>query len=447
MQRVFHFSGNILAFFMVLCFLCAPDVHAVPSYARQTGLACAQCHRAFPQLTSFGREFKAGGYTLSQLKSITAKGGTTAPLKLNEVLPLSLMFQAAYERTDEKQPGTQNDDVYFPQQFSVFLAGEMTPHVGTFLQVTYTQEDDKFSMDNTDIRIAYTTALMGKQFAYGLTLNNNPTVEDLWNSTPAWGFPFASPDDVPAPAAAALVDGGLGQEAAGLGAYGFYNRQWYGDVTLYRTAQIGGPEPPSADSEDTINDVAPYWRFAWQMHDAPYLLELGTYGLYAKLYPQGVSGETDNYTDLGFDWEFSRQIGDDEIVFQGTYIYETVDLDASFAAGNASHTSNDLHTARANASYYLDGSYVFTLAGFLIRGDKDNHFYSNSDDPLQTSAGGSPDSDGIIGQAAYYPWQNLRLSLQYTYYTQFNGSKDNYNGQGRDATDNNTLYVLAWFMW
>jgi len=37
---------------------------AVPSYARQTGLACEACHTVFPQLTPFGRTFKASGYTL-----------------------------------------------------------------------------------------------------------------------------------------------------------------------------------------------------------------------------------------------------------------------------------------------------------------------------------------------------------------------------------------------
>ena len=31
--------------------------------------------------------------------------------------------------------------------------------------------------------------MFGKPFTYGITLNNNPGVEDLWNSTPAWGFP------------------------------------------------------------------------------------------------------------------------------------------------------------------------------------------------------------------------------------------------------------------
>jgi len=39
----------------------------VPSFTRQTGLACSACHYQFPQLTPFGRLFKLNGYTLTGL--------------------------------------------------------------------------------------------------------------------------------------------------------------------------------------------------------------------------------------------------------------------------------------------------------------------------------------------------------------------------------------------
>jgi len=34
--------------------------------------------------------------------------------------------------------------------------------------------------------------------------------------------------------------------------------------------------------------------------------------------------------------------------------------------------------------------------------------------------------------------------VQYTLYDRFNGGKDNYDGAGRRASGNNTLYLLAW---
>src|SRR5262249_46152799 len=36
----------------------APFALAVPSYARQTDLPCSACHVRFPELNSFGRQFK-----------------------------------------------------------------------------------------------------------------------------------------------------------------------------------------------------------------------------------------------------------------------------------------------------------------------------------------------------------------------------------------------------
>ena len=434
---------SVLGVLGFLLLLSAEHAQAVPSYARQTGMACNLCHTAFPELTSFGRSFKASGYTLTQMKQITA-GANAAKLELNDILPLSLMLQTSYTRTEHKQPGTQNNNVEFPQQLSLFLAGEITNHVGSFIQATYTQEEDNLSMDNSDIRLADQSTLAGKEIIYGLTLNNNPTVADLWNSTPAWSFPYASADSVPTPAAGALIDGGLAQAVAGLGAYALWDDRLYADVTAYRTAEIGQLQPTNA-SEDTIENVAPYWRLAWQHKWGDNYLELGHYGLYAQLYPQGISGQTDKYTDVAFDLTYERKFGTDLFTLHTTYIYEDQDLNASHAAGDSENQSNDLNTFRADAHYYFDGSVVLSLAYFMIRGDSDNILYSP--DQVDGSRNGSPDSDGMIAEVGYYPWQNLRLSLQYTAYFQFNGSSNNYDGFGRDASDNNTLYALVWLVW
>ena len=87
------------------------------------------------------------------------------------------------------------------------------------MQVTYDSQGDHFSWDNTDIRYAnHGGNLFGKPITYGITLNNNPTVEDLWNSTPAWGFPFVGSNVAPGPSAGALINGGLAQDVAGVGA-------------------------------------------------------------------------------------------------------------------------------------------------------------------------------------------------------------------------------------
>ena len=72
-------------------------------------------------------------------------------------------------------------------------------------------------MDNTDLRYANQTKLGGKELDYGITLNNNPAVQDLWNSTPAWGFPWISSEAGVSPIAGAVIDGTLGGDVAGAG--------------------------------------------------------------------------------------------------------------------------------------------------------------------------------------------------------------------------------------
>ncbi len=56
--------------FALLCAAATPS-RAVPSFARQTGMACAACHTVFPELTPFGREFKLNGYVLDNIKQVT----------------------------------------------------------------------------------------------------------------------------------------------------------------------------------------------------------------------------------------------------------------------------------------------------------------------------------------------------------------------------------------
>ena len=57
-------------------------------------------------------------------------------------------------------------------------------------RVTYEDESRSFVWDSTDIRFALAKNIGGKRTIFGLTLNNGPTVQDVWNTTPAWSFPF-----------------------------------------------------------------------------------------------------------------------------------------------------------------------------------------------------------------------------------------------------------------
>ena len=85
-------------------------------------------------------------------------------------------------------------------------------------------------------------------------------------------------------------------------------------------------------------------------------------------------------------------------------------------------------------------------------GTADMGLYNNGS-PITGSANGSPNSNSFLVEVDYIPFGkgtffldpyfNMRLSLQYWAYTQFNGATTNYDGYGRSAGQNNTTYFVT----
>jgi hypothetical protein len=93
-----HLVGTIGLKIVVLLFpiallvvLSEPNARAVPSYSRQTGLPCASCHYAPPELNAFGRQFKLDGYTFTTKPEVSDdKKDHNSGLHILEAFPLSL---------------------------------------------------------------------------------------------------------------------------------------------------------------------------------------------------------------------------------------------------------------------------------------------------------------------------------------------------------------------
>lgn len=66
--------------------------------------------------------------------------------------------------------------------------------------------------------------------------------------------------------------------------------------------------------------------------------------------------------------------------------------------------------------------------------------------PVEGNVSGRPETKGYVLEMNYLQRQHVKLALQYTAYTRFNGRSENYDGFGRDAADNNTVYLLGWVM-
>ena len=451
-KKVSFLKKNGLSFvggFVALLFLVfsSGTVEAVPSFARQTGLSCSACHTVFPELTSFGRQFKLNGYTLTGIKTINQTkaekdGNKSDILNLLSISPISAMFQSGITHVSKTIPGTQNNNVEFPQQLSLFYGGQITPHIGAFIQITMDDESGTFGMGKTDIR--YSNHSNGKTpFIYGLTLNNNPTVQDVWNTTPAWGFPYTASGVAPTPGAAPMIEN-LGGMVAGLGGYGLVNNLFYFEFTGYGTAQLGAALPPDASAAGVIKGIAPYWRLAVQHQWTKSYLEVGTYGMSTSMFPMGVSGLTDKYADFAFDLQYEYMFSKGQFTFHTTYITENQTLNASHDAGDSQNLSNKLNTFKCDGSVFLRAGVNFTLGYFNTTGTTDNVLYAPAD--MEGSRTGTPNSSGILAQFDYLPWANTKISLQYVAYSKFNGAKTDYDSSGRNASDNNSIYLQFWFL-
>ena len=450
--------------------ICRPAL-AVPSFARQTVMACAACHTVFPELTPFGREFKLNGYVLDNLKQI--KGITIdnrSTLALNALPPVSVMLQVSYTHTAAALPDSaatgalaKDGDVLFPQQASIFYAGKIADGLGAFVQLTYDGAEDSFGFDNADIRYArhYTIGgtpskdpdhpdllVGGQDLVLGVTVNNSPTVQDVWNTTAAWGFPYAGSSVAPGAVTSTKLEagaGGLGQNAGGAGVYAWWNDSLYAEFSLYTAAIRGGAHPLDSTQSGVIHGVSPYWRLAYETRWDRNSLMIGTYGIDAHLHPgngQPLSGPVDRYRDTAVDLQY-QFIGEDHLFTVLTsYIHEKQALDASFASGLAANPSNTLKTFKIVGEYSYQRMIGGSLGFFTTSGSSDATLYPAAD--VVGSTQGLPDTQGQIAEINYLPWLNAKLQLQYTRYSKFNGAGTNYDGAGRSAGDNNTLYLLIW---
>jgi hypothetical protein len=417
----------------------------VPGYSRQTGMACSACHYQFPQLTPFGRLFKLNGYTLTGLPTIGQPGdsGSKQSLKLLPIPALAVMAVSSLTHTSSAQPGTQNGTAALPQQFSLFAAGAITPKLGMFSQFTYTAADGSFGVDNIDIRYADHSVVGEKPVIFGLTLHNNPTVQDVWNTVPAWAYPFMSSGSAASSIASTLIDGGLGQKVVGLGAYSLYDNLLYTEFTAYRSGLQGTSMPLDSSARGVASGVIPYWRLALQHETEATSLMLGTFGFDARMFPDGVSGLRDHFTDVAVDGQVEQRHAGTTWIGRASFIHERQQLLATQAAGGADLAAQTLSTARASVAYLPNMRYSFTLGYSQTTGSTDGTLYAPAS--VSGSRTGSPNTGSAIGEINYNAWQNARLGLQYVAYNKFNGASSAYDVVGgRPASANNTLYAYMW---
>jgi hypothetical protein len=460
-------AGLLFAAFFV--FELAAPARALPSYARQTGQPCGTCHTDFAGLTPYGRRFKIGGYTAGGGQYRTTLfpfDNSTKDYQRPWVPPISMMSVVGYTHTatgmgPPADPFAANDNITYAAPLSFFWGGAITDHIGAFAQLTYGGPPaasgigfDPFvhswGWDNTDVRYADSTSIGKMSITYGITANNNPTVQDPWNTTPAWQFPYVNSPFQGLGAkfgSTTMIDGNLGPgHVVSVGPYAYINDLIYLEASVYRTLE---PSAQNALGEDPFGDpfglfgASPYWRAVIEPHWGPHWLEVGTFGMIANFHPWVAAGtpltatfpQTDKFTDIGFDAQYQYQGDNFWFTLRGNFIHELQKLDASVTNGLVAPNllNNELNEARAYASLAYGNNNRVVLTG---------QYFTSWGSPALGA-----DTNGWIAEIAYipfitsfspgWPWFNTRIGLQYTWY-------EKVGGVSAGASNNNTLFAYIW---
>ena len=482
-------KSALLILASIVATLAPPSASAVPTFARQTGQNCVSCHAGgqFPELTPYGRLFKLTGYTI---------GERVIPLSAMAVMSAAKVADTS--KSDDPTVDFQKNGAPMFATGSVFLAGKVTDNIGGFIQVTYDNyahqklgpngELGEFGghtqADNMDLRYADRFVDENRDLIFGLTANNNPSVSDPWNTAAAWMqyVPGATPTSHQ------FVDGpypgfGAGGNIAGATAYAYWNKAVYAEFGMYGTADsaLSFMREGVADADKTrLSGSNPYWRLAYTHEWGPHNIMVGTSGMVAHVFDAGSDAADPNnigrFRNTGFDSQYQYLLDPHSITVQAAYMEQRQDYSANTVAGAAPpffladgvtpvappSPSDTTRIFRGKLTYIYRAKYGASVSYFDLRGSSntlnqtsgfDSTGLITSSDPNGTgitstrvngNLTGNPATRGFTYEGFWTPVQFVRVGLQYTAYSKFNGASDNYDGFGRNAKDNNTVRLYLW---
>jgi hypothetical protein len=170
-----------------------------------------------------------------------------------------------------------------------------------------------------------------------VTLNNNPSFQDVWNTGEAYGIPYFPVQSLYS-ATQPLGNAGLRTPiftqfpglAAGLGAYVWYKDSLYLEISEYHSAKSGSVIANEDSSNlsaggGTIDNFAPYWRAVYERDWGYNSASIGTSGMYVKFVPSVYAGQTlvpgnvNRYLDLSVDWQYQYNGQHNIFTFLGHY--------------------------------------------------------------------------------------------------------------------------------
>ena len=154
------------------------DASAVPSFARQKGKACTDCHTIWPRLLAAGREFKELGYTdvgdtypRIQEDNLDLLGLSGTPLSVS-------VISFPYLKTNGQQ-----SEIRIPDEVALFFAGRITPNIGGFVEPKWARDTGQFSLEL--VKLAGATRVAGNNNLGIVFLKSDVAGADLDDGDPA----------------------------------------------------------------------------------------------------------------------------------------------------------------------------------------------------------------------------------------------------------------------
>lgn len=448
---------KILAFAAVIpaCLAQSSNAWAIPSFSAQTNQPCSACHvGAFgPQLKPYGRDFKLGGYTASDRPKDNIVD--------NWYERITTSVWASYNRTNQdtteldspsNSPGGKgygkNDNFSFDQA-AIYFGGRITPSIGAIQEITYDGVERAFTWDALDLRYSHDGEMFGEDATYGVMVGNQLGNTSVWNSTPPNGFPYNQSRLIASPQGS-LVEDTLNGQVMGPGVFMLWNNLVYADASVYFPLSHNFSQAVGLPQENLYVTPIPFWHIGLQQefdHHQQYA-QIGMFGASANRHPGSdqSTGTADHISDIAAEANY-QYMADMHNMWSAhaTYIHEDQDLKASRTLFST-NPNDHLDIFKADVSYTIDDTWTPSLQYFRVAGSKDANLYNGSttgDYITSRDVSGSPNSEGFTIDLGYVPfgkpdssvyWGNMRLAVEYTAYTMFNGSSHN-------ASDNNMLFV------
>lgn len=162
------------------------SAYAVPSFTRQTGMTCAQCHVMFgapvPNFTFTGKKFRLNGYRIPFVTERIEAGqeGSLGGKRLSmSLFPyLSLRYQSVFAAQSKANGASEAGPISSnpTSRLAIFTGGPVADHFGLWTEMYLTPDGSPtrewtfgvFSLDEYDLRFTQ----MKDNNVFGLAFNN-----------------------------------------------------------------------------------------------------------------------------------------------------------------------------------------------------------------------------------------------------------------------------------